>query len=240
MEALVRLNHPEHGLISPNDFIPLAEENGLIIDIGELVLKKACFAAQQWRIQGLFNGRVAVNLSSKQFTLPDLQQRITSILRLTQLPAINLELEITEGTVIHDPETAINVMQQLNKMGVSLALDDFGTGYSSLSYLKRFPIHTLKIDKAFIDDIDKSDKDLKMVDSIITMAHNMGLSVVAEGVEHSSQLSILKALKCEFIQGYIYDKPLPLAQYTQKLKNENPHNTPTSHLMDSAAPSNYS
>ncbi|WP_299496229.1 EAL domain-containing protein [uncultured Shewanella sp.] len=240
MEALVRLNHPEHGLISPNDFIPLAEENGLIIDIGELVLKKACFAAQQWRIQGLFNGRVAVNLSSKQFTLPDLQQRIISILRLTQLPAINLELEITEGTVIHDPETAINVMQQLNKMGISLALDDFGTGYSSLSYLKRFPIHTLKIDKAFIDDIDKSDKDLKMVDSIITMAHNMGLSVVAEGVEHSSQLSILKALKCEFIQGYIYDKPLPLAQYTQRLKDENPHITPTTHLMDSAAPSNYS
>ncbi|WP_299008465.1 EAL domain-containing protein [uncultured Shewanella sp.] len=232
MEALVRLNHPEHGLISPLDFIPLAEENGLIIDIGELVLKKACFAAQQWRIQGLFNGRVAVNLSSKQFTLPDLQQRIASILRLTQLPAMNLELEITEGTVIHDPEAAINVMEQLNKMGISLALDDFGTGYSSLSYLKRFPIHTLKIDKAFIDDIDKSDKDLKMVDSIITMAHNMGLSVVAEGVEHSSQLSILKALKCEYIQGYIYDKPMPLAQYTQRLKVENPHITGQSNIMD--------
>ncbi|MCL1125667.1 EAL domain-containing protein [Shewanella surugensis] len=225
MEALVRLNHPEHGVIPPNDFIPLAEENGLIIDIGELVLKKACFATQQWRIQGLFNGRVAVNLSSKQFALPDLQQRIASILHLTQLPAINLELEITEGTVIHDPETAINVMQQLNKMGINLALDDFGTGYSSLSYLKRFPIHSLKIDKAFIDDIDKSDKDLKMVDSIITMAHNMELTVVAEGVEHSSQLNILKALKCEYIQGYIYDKPMPMKQYTQRLKEESPHIT---------------
>ncbi|MBL4814766.1 MAG: EAL domain-containing protein, partial [Shewanella sp.] len=181
MEALVRLNHPEQGLIPPSEFIPLAEENGLIVEIGDIVMKKACFAAQKWRSQGIFNGRVAVNLSSYQFALPDLQQRIESILRLTQLPAANLELEITEGTVIKEPEKAIKVMQQLSKMGVTLALDDFGTGYSSLSYLKRFPIHTLKIDKAFVDDIDKSDRDLKMVDSIITIAHNMGLSVVGEG-----------------------------------------------------------
>ncbi|MGS0675866.1 EAL domain-containing protein [Shewanella sp. 125m-1] len=220
MEALVRLNHPEHGLIPPNKFIPLAEENGLIVEIGDLVLKKACFAAQKWRSQGLFNGRVAVNLSSKQFALPDLQQRIESILRLTQLPAANLELEITEGTVIKEPEKAIKVMQQLSKMGVSLALDDFGTGYSSLSYLKRFPIHTLKIDKAFVDDIDKSDRDLKMVDSIITIAHNMGLSVVGEGVEDASQLSILRALKCEEIQGYIFSKAVTEPEFTQLLLND--------------------
>lgn len=208
MEALVRLNHPIHGLIPPSEFIPLAEENGLIVEIGDLVMRKACFATQKWRSQGIFDGRVAVNLSSYQFALPDLQQRIESILRLTQLPAANLELEITEGTVIKQPEKAIKVMQQLSKMGVSLALDDFGTGYSSLSYLKRFPIHTLKIDKAFIDDIDKSDRDLKMVDSIITIAHNMGLSVVGEGVEDASQLSILKALNCEEIQGFIFSKPV--------------------------------
>ncbi|MGS0683432.1 EAL domain-containing protein [Shewanella sp. 125m-7] len=220
MEALVRLNHPEHGLIPPNKFIPLAEENGLIVEIGDVVLKKACFAAQKWRSQGLFNGRVAVNLSSKQFALPDLQQRIESILRLTQLPAANLELEITEGTVIKEPEKAIKVMQQLSKMGVSLALDDFGTGYSSLSYLKRFPIHTLKIDKAFVDDIDKSDRDLKMVDSIITIAHNMGLSVVGEGVEDASQLSILRALKCEEIQGYIFSKAVTEPEFTQLLLND--------------------
>ncbi|MCK8044046.1 EAL domain-containing protein [Shewanella sp. 1CM18E] len=218
MEALVRLNHPEHGLIPPNKFIPLAEENGLIVEIGDHVLKKACFAAQKWRSQGLFNGRVAVNLSSKQFALPDLQQRIESILRLTQLPAANLELEITEGTVIREPEKAIKVMQQLAKMGVSLALDDFGTGYSSLSYLKQFPIHTLKIDKAFVDDIDKSDRDLKMVDSIITIAHNMGLSVVGEGVEETSQLNILKALKCEEIQGYIYSKAVKESEFTKLLR----------------------
>ncbi|WP_372870712.1 EAL domain-containing protein [Shewanella sp.] len=218
MEALVRLNHPLKGLIPPSEFIPLAEETGLIVEIGDMVMRKACFAAQKWREQGVFDGRVAVNLSSRQFALPDLQQRIESILRLTRLPAANLELEITEGTVIKQPEKAIKVMQQLAKMGVSLALDDFGTGYSSLSYLKRFPIHTLKIDKAFVDDIDKSDRDLKMVDSIITIAHNMGLTVVGEGVEVPSQLNILRALKCEEIQGYIYSKPLPESDFSDLLQ----------------------
>ncbi|KVX03698.1 EAL domain-containing protein [Shewanella frigidimarina] len=213
MEALVRLNHPKLGLIGPNEFIPLAEENGLIVEIGDVVLRKACFAAQKWLELGLFTGRVAVNLSSRQFALPDLQQRIESILRLTKLPAKHLELEITEGTVIKDPEQAIKVMQQLAKMGVSLALDDFGTGYSSLSYLKRFPINCLKIDKTFVDDIDKSDRDLKMVDSIITIAHNMGLTVVGEGVEQTAQLNILKALNCEEIQGYIYSKPIKEADF---------------------------
>ncbi|MCE9686830.1 EAL domain-containing protein [Shewanella sp. AS16] len=220
MEALVRLKHPSLGLIPPNDFIPQAEENGLIVEIGDLVLRKACFAAQKWREQGLFSGRVAVNLSSRQFALPDLQQRIESILRLTKLPACHLELEITEGTVIKQPEVAIKVMQQLAKMGISLSLDDFGTGYSSLSYLKRFPIHTLKIDKAFIDDIDKSDRDLKMVDSIITIAHNMGLSVVGEGVEVDSQLNILRALNCEEIQGFIYSKAIEEQQFTQLLQQD--------------------
>lgn len=220
MEALVRLNHPIHGLIPPNDFIPLAEENGLIVEIGEIVLRKACFAAQKWREQGIFSGRVAVNLSSRQFALPDIQQRIESILRLTKLPACHLELEITEGTVIKQPETAIIVMQQLAKMGVSLALDDFGTGYSSLSYLKRFPIHTLKIDKAFVDDIDKSDRDLKMVDSIITIAHNMGLSVVGEGVEQAAQLNILRALNCEEIQGYIFSKAIKETEFTLLLQED--------------------
>ncbi|MCL1039946.1 EAL domain-containing protein [Shewanella submarina] len=224
MEALVRLDHPDKGLISPGEFIPLAEENGLIVEIGDLVLKKACFAAQSWREQGLFNGRVAVNLSSHQFALPDLQQRIESILALTRLPAANLELEITEGTVIKQPEKAIKVMQQLSKMGVSLALDDFGTGYSSLSYLKRFPINTLKIDKAFVDDIDKSDRDLKMVDSIITIAHNMGLSVVGEGVELSAQLSLLKALNCEEIQGFLYSKALPENEFTALLEQQRQNN----------------
>ncbi|MDO6617724.1 EAL domain-containing protein [Shewanella sp. 6_MG-2023] len=217
MEALVRLVHPEFGVIPPNEFIPLAEENGLIVEIGDLVLRKACFAAQKWREQGVFNGRVAINLSSRQFALPDLQQRILSVLELTKLPACHLELEITESTIIKNPDNAIKVMNQLAQMGVTLALDDFGTGYSSLSYLKHFPIHCLKIDKSFVDDIDKSDRDLKMVDSIITIAHNMGLSVVGEGVEETAQLNILKALKCEEIQGYIFSKPVPEKDFTELL-----------------------
>ncbi|MGL4474140.1 MAG: EAL domain-containing protein [Shewanella sp.] len=217
MEALVRLRDPEFGLIPPSEFIPLAEETGLIAEIGDLVLTKACFATQHWREQGLFNGRVAVNLSSHQFALADLQQRIESILQFTHLPPHHLEIEITEGTVIKQPEKAIKVMQELAEMGVHLALDDFGTGYSSLSYLKRFPIHTLKIDKAFIDDITNSERDMKMVDSIITIAHNMGLLVVAEGVENASQLAILKSLNCEEIQGYVFSKPLKESEFQQLL-----------------------
>ena len=217
MEALVRLIHPEHGMISPAEFIPLAEETGLIVELGDVVLEKACRATQKWRIENNFNGRVAVNLSSRQFALPNLQERIQHILDETGLPAENLEIEITESTVIKHPERAIKVMEKLTQMGIHLALDDFGTGYSSLTYLKRFPIHCLKIDKAFIDDIDKSDRDLKMVDSIITIAHNMGLSVVAEGVEEQSQLGILRALKCEEIQGYLFSKPLPTSEFQNQL-----------------------
>lgn len=209
MEALVRLNHPEHGMVRPDEFIPLAENNGLIIDIGEIVLEKACRATQYWRQQGLFSGRVAVNLSSKQFDLSDLDQRIRNILQSTQLPVEHLELEITEGTVIDQPELAIETMQTLCNMGIHLALDDFGTGYSSLSYLKRFPIHTLKIDKAFVDDIDSQVRDRNMVASIISIAHNMDLKVVAEGVETEPQLAILRKLQCEDVQGYVYSRPLP-------------------------------
>ena len=208
MEALVRLIHPELGMISPNEFIPVAEDTGLVIEIGEIVLRKACFATQQWRKSGLFNGRVAVNLAAKQFAQVDLVQRITRILEYTQLPVANLELEITESTVIENPELAIMTMQSLTDIGISLALDDFGTGYSSLSYLKRFPIHTLKIDKAFIDDLTIEHGERHMVASIISIAHNMGLSVVAEGVEKEEQLHILKQLSCETIQGYIFSRPL--------------------------------
>ena len=186
----------------------MAEDTGLVIEIGEIVLRKACFATQQWRKSGLFNGRVAVNLAAKQFAQVDLVQRITRILEYTQLPVANLELEITESTVIENPELAIMTMQSLTDIGISLALDDFGTGYSSLSYLKRFPIHTLKIDKAFIDDLTIEHGERHMVASIISIAHNMGLSVVAEGVEKEEQLHILKQLSCETIQGYIFSRPL--------------------------------
>ncbi|ADN76828.1 diguanylate cyclase/phosphodiesterase with PAS/PAC sensor(s) [Ferrimonas balearica DSM 9799] len=213
MEALVRLNHPTRGLISPGEFIPLAEETGLIVEIGEHVLKQACFAAEKWRQMGLLKGRVAVNLSSQQFILPDLCERIERILKLTRLPADWLELEITEGTVIQQPEQAIATMRTLNQLGIHLALDDFGTGYSSLSYLKRFPINTLKIDKSFVDDIAITAKDRMMAASIITIARNMELSVVAEGVEEKAQLSVLEELRCDMVQGYLFSRPIPEMEF---------------------------
>jgi len=217
MEALVRLIHPELGMISPNEFIPIAEDTGLVIAIGEKVLDKACYATQQWRKSGLFTGRVAVNLAAKQFTQKNLLERIDHILECTQLPIANLEFEITEGTVIEDPEMAIKTMRQLTDRGIHLALDDFGTGYSSLSYLKRFPIHTLKIDKAFIDDLSGEQDERHMVASIISIAHNMGLSVVAEGVEEEVQVNLLSDLNCETIQGFYFSRPLSEADFTSYL-----------------------
>lgn len=217
MEALVRLIHPELGMISPNEFIPIAEDTGLVIAIGEKVLDKACYATQQWRKSGLFNGRVAVNLAAKQFTQSNLLERVEHILECTQLPIANLEFEITEGTVIEEPEKAIETMKQLTDKGIHLALDDFGTGYSSLSYLKRFPIHTLKIDKAFIDDLSVENGERHMVASIISIAHNMGLSVVAEGVEHEEQVALLSDLHCETIQGFYFSRPLSEIDFTSFL-----------------------
>ncbi|WP_298441164.1 EAL domain-containing protein [uncultured Ferrimonas sp.] len=208
MEALVRLRHPEQGLISPAQFIPLAEESNLIIEIGELVLKQACFTTKKLLDEGYFEGRVAVNLSSKQLNMPNLPEQVERILELTQLPAHHLELEITESAVIEQPERAKETLLELQNLGVSLALDDFGTGYSSLAYLKQLPLNTLKIDKSFVDDISTSLEDKSMVDSIITIARNLGLTVVAEGVEHESQVTVLQQLHCEMIQGFLFSKPV--------------------------------
>jgi diguanylate cyclase (GGDEF)-like protein/PAS domain S-box-containing protein len=220
MEALVRYEHPEKGLVSPAQFIPLAEETGQIIDIGEVVLRKACEHTKAWVDAGLFAGRVAVNISARQFEIPDFDEKIMEILRQTGLSPLHLECEITEGTLMQNPESALNMMQRLRECGIHLALDDFGTGYSSLAYLKRFPINTLKIDKAFIDDIAKASQDKYMTQSIITIAHNLGLKVVAEGVEDEDQLSILRQFECEMLQGYLYSKPLSATRF-EKLLSEN-------------------
>nr|WP_268820552.1 EAL domain-containing protein [Paraglaciecola sp. G1-23] len=218
MEALVRYEHPEKGLVSPAQFIPLAEETGQIIDIGEVVLRKACQETKKWVDAGLFTGRVAVNISARQFEIPDLDDRIMNILQQVGLSPLHLECEITEGTLMQNPESALTMMQRLRERGIHLALDDFGTGYSSLAYLKRFPINTLKIDKAFIDDIAKASEDRYMTQSIITIAHNLGLKVVAEGVEDEDQLSILRRFKCEMLQGYLYSKPLNTLRFEALLK----------------------
>jgi len=218
MEALVRYEHPDKGLVSPSQFIPLAEETGQIIDIGEVVLRKACEETKRWVDAGLFTGRVAVNISARQFELPDLDERIIAVLQRVGLSPLHLECEITEGTLMQNPESALRMMQRLRERGIHLALDDFGTGYSSLAYLKRFPINTLKIDKAFIDDIATSSEDRHMAQAIITIAHNLGLKVVAEGVEHENQLSILRRFKCEMLQGYLYSKPLSSTRFERLLK----------------------
>ena len=217
MEALVRFQHPTKGIISPIVFIPVSEETGQIIDIGEIVLRKSCHATKKWVDSGLFDGRIAVNLSAVQFTQPNLVELIAEILQESQLAAKYLELEITEGTVMDSPQKAIETMLQLRAMGIHLSLDDFGTGYSSLAYLKKFPLNTLKIDKAFVDDIEQSEQGRNMVATIITIAHNLDLQVVAEGVETSQQLHFLAGLKCEQLQGYLYSKPLPEGQFHKYL-----------------------
>jgi diguanylate cyclase (GGDEF)-like protein/PAS domain S-box-containing protein len=216
MEALVRFITPNKGLISPAQFISIAEETGQIVEIGNIVLKKACQDVKDWTSRGLFDGRVAVNLSAKQFTQPDLIGSIENILVQEDLASCYLEFEITEGTIMEDPKDAIRIMKSLSASGISLAIDDFGTGYSSLAYLKQFPLNTLKVDKAFIDDLS-NEKGKNMVDSIVTIAHNLGLSVVAEGVEHEEQVTQLKALNCNTVQGYFYSKPLSHQQFEEYL-----------------------
>jgi len=226
MEALVRFITPKKGVISPGVFIPIAEETGQIIEIGEVVLNKACRDVKQWLDEGLFSGRVAVNLSAKQFSLPDLTTRIDVILQKNELPSYFLELEITEGTVMDDPQEAIAIMRSLSARGIHLAMDDFGTGYSSLAYLKQFPLNTLKVDKAFIDDM-KTERGRNMVDSIVTIAHNLDLHVVAEGVEQASQIDLLKTLNCETVQGYFYSKPLSKDEFTAFLKQQQSNSAPS-------------
>ncbi len=218
MEALVRFITPKKGLISPLTFIPVAEETGQIVEVGEVVLNKACADMKRWVDNGLFNGRVAVNLSAKQFSVNNLCERIDVILKANNLPSAHLELEITEGTVMDNPTDAIEVMNRLRHNGIHLAMDDFGTGYSSLAYLKRFPLNTLKVDKAFVDDM-LTTQGHNMVATIVTIAHNLGMSVVAEGVETIEQLRPLQDLNCEAVQGYYFSKPLSSVEFEQYLQD---------------------
>lgn len=220
MEALVRFEHPHKGVVSPGQFIPLAEQTGQIIEIGEQVLRKACADTKRWVNMGIFSGRVAVNISAKQFELPNLDDRIDKILQDVGLSPLHLECEITEGTLMENPDQGLQMMERLRERGIHLALDDFGTGYSSLAYLKKFPLNTLKIDKAFIDDIAESSVDRHMAAAIINIAHNLGLKVVAEGVEYENQLTILRRYDCEMLQGFLYSKPLSADRF-EKLLQEN-------------------
>jgi diguanylate cyclase (GGDEF)-like protein/PAS domain S-box-containing protein len=207
-EALVRWQHPRLGLVSPLDFIPLAEEMHLVDRIDQFVLRQACRKGRMWRDQG-HDISMAVNLSGVNFSADDLPEQVRKVLEETGFPAEHLELEITESFVIDLEVDQREVLQRLRAMGVKLAIDDFGTGYSSLSYLKRLPVNTLKIDRSFVRDIARDSRDMMLVSSIIGIAHSLGLKVVAEGIEDLDQLAILASQECDEIQGYLIAKPMP-------------------------------
>ncbi len=218
MEALVRWPHPEEGMISPAEFIPIAEETGLILPLGEWVLRTVCKQIKQWNLEGHDDFRVAVNLSARQFenNIPGL---VEQILVESGISASSLGLEITEGVAMKNVEQNIRMLEELKALGVNISIDDFGTGYSSLAYLKRFPLHTLKIDRSFIKDITQNLDDREITKAIVAMGQSLNLKVLAEGVETSSQLEILRSFGCDLIQGFYYSRALPAIQLTPFLRN---------------------
>jgi diguanylate cyclase (GGDEF)-like protein len=214
-EALLRWRHPERGLLAPETFISIAEETGLIIPIGEWVLRTACTQAQTWRRDFPGHRMMAVNLSGRQFQSADLERQVSDALQQSGLPHFCLELEITESVVMQNLETSIAIMHQLAELGVQFSIDDFGTGHSSLAYLRKLPIHGLKIDRSFIRDLATDSDDAAIVGAIVAMANKLGLRVVAEGIEDKSQLGLLKAYKGIVGQGYLLGRPVPAEAATK-------------------------
>ena len=208
VEALLRWHSDEFGDIPPAQFIALAEETGLILEIGEWALREACAVLRGWRQQGLVNLTMAVNVSAIQLLRGHLPDVVARVLEETDIPAACLELELTETVIMANAEQTSTTLQAFRKLGVGLAIDDFGTGYSSLAYLKRLPITTLKIDKEFIGDLTHDPDDEAITSTIIAMAHSLGLTVVAEGVETSAQMQFLHHHGCDEIQGYLLSRPL--------------------------------
>ncbi len=218
VEALLRWQNRKLGFVSPAKFIPIAEANGLIIPIGEWVLRTACIQNKMWQEAGLEPIRVAVNLSARQLAQPNLVQLVSSILEETQLNPAYLELEVTESLMMDNVEKSMSVLQQLHELGVQLALDDFGTGYSSLNYLRRFPIDTLKIDRSFVREIVSNSHDAAVTNTIITLAKSLDLNITAEGVETKEQYEYIKAQGCHEIQGYYFSPPITSLAMTALLK----------------------
>jgi diguanylate cyclase (GGDEF)-like protein len=210
-EALVRWNHPERGQVPPDEFIPLAEDSGLIIPIGRWVLREACAQLSAWRAASptMSAVQVSVNLSAKQFNSPDIVATVAEALALASLPAAALILEITESVLMEEAESTAQTLRALKELGVGLSIDDFGTGYSSLSYLKRFPVDVLKIDRSFVAGLGTDADDDVIVSAVVSLAHALGLSVVAEGVETRCQLHELRRLGCDSAQGYLLGRPGP-------------------------------
>jgi EAL domain-containing protein (putative c-di-GMP-specific phosphodiesterase class I) len=216
-EALVRWDLSERGIVLPSEFIPLAEESNLILDIGEWVLDRVCRDFQTWQAEMLFPGRIAVNLSLKQLRQPNFSQRVGNIFRRHGVPPASLELEITESTLMENAERTVKILDELYSMGLSLAIDDFGTGYSSLSALQKFPITTLKIDRSFVVDAAVDADDATIVTTIIQMAHGLNLDVIAEGVESRHQLAFLREAGCDYVQGLLFGEPMGAAEFMELL-----------------------
>jgi diguanylate cyclase (GGDEF)-like protein len=217
MEALLRWQHPEMGLVSPKIFMPVAEESGLIVPIGEWVLRTACAQNRAWQEQGLSPICIGVNLSARQFHQPNLAEMIARVLQETGLDPQYLDLEVTETTAVQDVDFTKSVLQEMHRIGVNISMDDFGTGYSSLSHLKQFPLNTLKIDQSFVQDVTANTRDAHIVTAVITMARGLSLSVIAEGVETSAQLDFLQTHDCEHAQGYLFSRPLVVSDAAKLL-----------------------
>jgi EAL domain-containing protein (putative c-di-GMP-specific phosphodiesterase class I) len=215
-EALVRWNHPESGLIQPEDFIPIAEETNLIIPLGAWVLRTACAQMKAWHDAGHAWLRIAVNLSPRQFQDRELVSMVERALAETAFPPAFLDLEITESTAMENAELSVSILKRLKEMGIRISIDDFGTGHSSLSYLKRFPIDTVKIDQGFVRDLTTDDA--AIISAVISMARALNLRVIAEGVETEEQLAFLRREQCAEMQGFLYSHPLAAAEFEEALR----------------------
>jgi len=233
-EALIRWQHPERGFVSPDEFISIAEETGLIIPIGQWVLEEACRQIRDWQKQFPQYPplQISVNLSSKQFVNSDLIDQIRKVIEETGIDPYSLKLEITESMVMENFDSAIEMLQQLRKLGIELSIDDFGTGYSSLSYLHRFPISTLKIDRSFVSCMNDNSENGEIVRTIVMLARSLKMNVVAEGVENKEQLAQLAALECEYGQGYYFSRPLAVEGAAKLLAEHKSYPIPFS-SMDS-------
>ncbi|OOY42425.1 hypothetical protein BOV91_07015 [Solemya velum gill symbiont] len=214
-EALIRWQQPQLGLISPSRFIPIAEDSGLIMPIGEWVLQEACSQAKKWLDKGIDIGRIAVNVAGPQLQRGRLVEVVQDVLAKCGLPASRLEIEVTESLLMQKTESAIKQLDELRQLGIVLAIDDFGTGYSSLSYLKQLPIHKLKIDRSFVHDIPGDPDDMAIADAVIALGKSLGLTVIAEGVETLEQAEFLRGAGCQEVQGYLYSQPVTAEQFEQ-------------------------
>ena len=220
MEALLRWNHPQRGLLAPDQFLHYLEDTGLINPVGEWVVQTACQEARHWLHEGYPPMRISVNLSSTQFRSDDIVERIANVLNENQLAPQLLEVEITENLLIENTDDAIKIIEQLKELGIIVSIDDFGTGYSSLNYLKSFPIDYIKIDRTFIRDLQSNAKDAAITSAIANLARSLDMQVVAEGVENPEQMEFLKQQGCQQIQGYLIGKPMPMPAMKDLIDHE--------------------